>query len=96
MRAVLALLLLAAAAAWLAGCPHPGPAPVPPPSLLDGPASCSSACARARELGCAYARPTPEGRTCEDVCTAFLELEPFDLECRSRALSCAAAERCER
>lgn len=84
-----AVLLLALAVAC-----GPLPDPVEPPAVP----TCATACARAAELGCPHAKPTPKGATCVEVCknvqsSGFLR---WDLRCRSIAASCAAADECER
>lgn len=85
-RHIILALLLAACASTAA----PNPAP------RETPETCASACARFRVLGCEEADPTPEGKTCEDVCTsagnAYVGL---DTACVTRAASCEAARACE-
>lgn len=77
----------------IAGCVH-----VPPPRPIDGAATCADACNRGADLGCEFAKPTPQGSSCEEVCTLGIDsqLFTFDLECRAKAPSCSAAEACER
>jgi hypothetical protein len=59
-------------------------------------ATCATACDRARALQCEYAADF-EGMTCEAVCenTQASKVLRFDLECRSTAATCEAAEKCE-
>lgn len=89
----LALLLLV-----LAGCPRPVPPPVPPGPADAAAASCASMCARLADLGCPAAKPTPEGASCEKVCQNVQDsgLILWNLECRTRAPTCAAIDECER
>lgn len=87
-------LVLSLALASCAGCP-PQPGPGPAPTEL--PATCEAFCGRAAALGCAIAKPTPAGGTCQDVCenTQYSGLAAWDLGCRVRATSCPAMETCE-
>lgn len=77
---------------------RPQPVPTPPPTTDGGTAaSCAIICDHLRDLGCPTAKPTPEGASCVVVCgnanTADSPVH-WDLECRARAASCAAAEAC--
>jgi hypothetical protein len=83
---IAALLLL------LTACPRPAP-PGPPP----GRATCYTMCARAAELDCEFAKPTPNGAACVQVCDNTVEsgLIRWNLDCRAGALSCDAMEACE-
>ena len=76
----------------LTGCPQP-PRPVPPP----GAATCADVCKRYEALGCAAAKPTPKGTPCAEVCENLQSsgVLKFNLECRVRAATCEAADRCE-
>lgn len=67
---------------------------VPPPKPLDRPATCADMCERGTELGCQWAKPTPQGKTCLDVCRNVMEsgVLTFDLECEARAANCSACE----
>jgi hypothetical protein len=79
----------------LGACP---PKPIPPqPPIHDGDATCADACARAREMECEFAKPTPNGATCEDVCQNIQDkgLFSLDLDCRVAARTCKQAEACE-
>jgi hypothetical protein len=67
-----------------------GCAPLPPVPPTPGDASCGTACARARELGCRHGAPSPGGVTCEQTCDALLEVQPVDLACLTSATSCEA------
>lgn len=79
---------------WCAlGCP-PTPTPDPPPKPVV--ATCATACANASELRCSWAMPTAGGASCEDVCKAAQDFgDAWDLACRTAAVTCAAADRCE-
>jgi hypothetical protein len=81
----------------LGGCVPPAP-PVPPPKPPVGAPSYETACARGRELGCAWSRPTPNGGTCEAVLhnTEDSGIVVVGVECLTMAESCAAADRCGR
>lgn len=66
----------------------------PPPA--ETPETCAAACSRFRVLGCEEGDPTPEGKTCEDVCTAAGSAHvSLDTACVTRASSCEAARACE-
>ncbi len=85
---VLALLALACAS---------GPNPPPSRTLPDGSsATCSSACARLRDLACPTSEPAEDGATCEQVCADSLAVpySRLDVACITRAPSCAASEQC--
>lgn len=68
--------------------------PPPTPTPLDG---CESYCAHMTDLGCEIAKPTPDGATCLDICKTVQAstVVTWDLACRVRAESCAAADSCE-
>jgi len=83
--------------------------PTPPPATTSsGPTSvsasastgtgssgCSALCAHASALGCAWAKPTELGTTCESVCENRQTFpSPHDLACRTAASSCAAVDAC--
>lgn len=89
------------------GCPKPPPPDPPPPPPLDdagvdveepppapeaGPATCETACAHMRKLGCKLGEDTQEGRKCEQVCekaqTGTLDLLRWDLLCLTTATAC--------
>lgn len=75
----------------LAGCPKPAP-PLDP---SDPDATCESACANVREMGCALGKNTPRGATCEAVCKNAAENAiAWSVGCLSGARSCDSAERC--
>lgn len=64
--------------------------------VRETPDSCSRACTRFRELGCEEGAPTPEGKSCEDVCVAVGQGSiGLDTDCVERAASCEAARACE-
>lgn len=96
------LIVFALLAAIDAGCPPtpapdpvPTPTPTPDPKPLPEHASCATACERAAELGCKWAAHTAAGASCEDVCLNAQKWQPWDLACRTAAVTCAAADRCE-
>lgn len=80
----------------LVGCPKKEPVvPVPPPEWIEG--TCSEWCLNAELLSCPAAKPTRGGASCTTVCenaqaTGYAR---WNLGCRSRAKSCAEADRCE-
>lgn len=103
------LEIVALAFALLAGgCPKDPVPPTPDAGEPDDPdaarpATCAGWCDNARRLGCDAAKPTP-GKTCggkECSCVAVCEnmqssgIAAFNLQCRARARSCAAADACE-
>lgn len=59
---------------------------------------CAAACDNGRELACEWAAPTPEGATCETVCSTVeaTGYDTVDPACLAAASSCAEAERCAR
>lgn len=75
-----------------AACPPPKPPPPPP-----GAATCQDVCRHYTELGCEAARPTAEGASCAEVCHNVQDstVVRWDLDCRARAVTCAAADACE-
>lgn len=83
------LLSAFALSAITLGCGH---TPPPPPEGE----TCQSACFRARQLGCAWGRPTPAGVTCEELCEWTQDTFDYDLKCMSRAESCQAVDECNR
>lgn len=87
------LSLVAALALLVVGCPRP---PEPPLDPEDPNATCSTACANMREMGCAGWLQTPKGSYCEDVCenTAKAGGVAWPVSCLSSAKSCDAANRC--
>jgi hypothetical protein len=85
--------LIAWCIAWCIAC---GPTPVPGPAPRETPETCASACENFRKLGCEEGDPTPEGKTCEDVCTqAGQSYVGLDTQCVTRATSCEEARACE-
>ena len=92
------LLLVIFLSACSTGCPHnPGPRPGPLPCPDGGAkATCADACARLKQLGCKGSGPTPEGADCVEICGNLVDSNVIvDLECRARAASCEAIDRCE-
>lgn len=79
------------------GCPPPVPPPPPPPPVIDGPATCADVCRRASELGCKGSDDIdPSGPTCLEVCLTVQDGPAlWNLDCRARAVSCAAFDDCE-
>lgn len=96
MRVAIALFCMI-----LASCgplPPLDPPPTPdPPSPVEN-ADCGAVCERAAELGCEWAKPTPEGTPCEEVCQNIQQsgIVQWDLGCRAGARSCEEADACER
>lgn len=72
-----------------AGCPNT-PSPIG--------TTCALVCAHGAELSCVFAKPTPKGASCETVCANLQAsgLPKWNLACRSKAPTCAAADLCER
>jgi hypothetical protein len=68
----------------LAAC-SPKPAPVEPDPVVG---TCSTACARLRELSCEEGSDTPEGAPCEEVCTNSGMGAAYDLGCISQLELC--------
>jgi len=96
-RIALALAGFITIAAILGGCPKPGPSPgVNPQDAADahawngGPATCLDYCRRGAALGCSWAKPTPAGAPCVDVCAnnQNVDIAAWDLDCRTAATSC--------
>lgn len=57
---------------------------------------CNQVCAHAAQLGCPSAQPTKGGSSCAVVCANTLDgPAPFNLQCRSLATTCDAADACE-
>jgi uncharacterized protein len=108
LMAIAVLIVLAIAGGACSGCSHnPTPAPTqptnvtdaapPPYSPPDGPATCLDVCRNGQHLGCDWANNTSGGATCTDVCANAQSapgIPPWDLDCRARATSCAAVDRC--
>lgn len=72
---------------FFTGCPTPQPSS----------ATCATVCANMVKLSCPSAKPTAKGATCEQVCNNVQNSGAikWDLTCRSKALTCAAADLCE-
>jgi hypothetical protein len=62
----------------------------------ESPDGCPAACARLGVLSCEAGKPTPDGATCEQVCSNVQAsgLNRINTECIAAADSCAAAEEC--
>lgn len=84
------VLLFLAAIVYMAlyGCTPINPTPAPQP------ADCAAICAHGYELGCAWARPTPNGVTCPQVCEDANTIMPWSSECLASAATCEEADRC--
>ena len=78
--------------------PTPSPTPYPTTTTFTrtNPATCADACKRLGELGCSAAKPTPRGKTCEEVCENAEQsgLALWGTACMVRATSCAEADTC--
>ena len=72
--------------------PAPEPVPEPTPDPTTG-ASCQTACANQRKLGCEISTPTTEGTTCEEVCEGSFNAGIKDLEWKVDELT--SSEKCE-
>jgi hypothetical protein len=81
--------------AALFGCGHVPPMP-PPAPMPPGGATCATACARGRALGCDWAKATPSGVECDAVCTIFEASGTlsYGVECVTNARTCEDAEPC--
>ncbi len=85
----------------LGGCVT-GPAPItPPPDATDAMPrpSCHAACSELAAMACPEGRPTPAGRSCEDVCGAVASFEGAEdfkrqLVCIARANTLDAMHTC--
>lgn len=93
-------MILAAICLVLAAC-HPEPEPVVMPVGADAGDLCSAACARGRQLHCAFAEPTPDGATCEAFCAAdkadpTTRLTSRYLGCLASLKACSGETRCAR
>lgn len=83
--------------------PDPAPQPEPPSPWEAGDAapapvpsgSCQAACARGAKLNCSWAKPTPKGASCVDVCLNG-EGSPSSMQpdCVKNADSCDSAAAC--
>ncbi len=80
----------------LLGCPSK-PEPITPPNPTFEPGTCAGWCSHAAELHCEAAKPTPRGASCTTVCehNETVGVSHFNLGCREKARSCAAADACE-
>lgn len=77
----------------IAGCggsqPEPKP-PIPPPSVE----RCPDACEHLRALSCDLAKPTPRGKTCEQLCLNMESNGVRFISCTITAPTCEAADLC--
>lgn len=84
----------------IVGCtpPMPPEIKVPPPAPL-APATCETACAHARELGCVVGTPTPAGATCEEVCRNVERIgheeARWPVKCVHESTTCEQADSCQ-
>lgn len=90
LRAILLTLLLVAC--------QTGPKPNPnyPQPEGDGAASCPAACKRGEELKCIAAQPSPNGKTCLEVCKASTPpaLSGWRPSCQAKAETCIHFDEC--
>jgi len=63
--------------------------PTPP-----GRADCAAVCAHGSELACAWARPTPNGVSCVQVCEDANTIMPWAQDCMVTAGTCSEADAC--
>ena len=85
--AMWAALLLVVLAMCIGGCAFfskPKPAP----------ADCKSTCARGEALGCDWAKPSPRGATCAEVCESANTILPWNTECVNKSENCEQAAIC--
>lgn len=97
------LAVLASLAACGGSCPpearsgaSPGCADAGPPGPVVA-ATCETACTNMRAHRCLLGEPTPKGATCEVVCKNVQAENAgagFNVQCITRAETCAAAEAC--
>jgi hypothetical protein len=80
----------------LSACNPLLPEPDPVPQTRDD-VPCSDACSRLRSLSCDAGEPTPDGTTCEEICTYVNESGgvTWPTGCVAAAKSCAEAQECE-
>ena len=62
----------------------------PKPSSPD----CTAACAHGATLGCDWAKPTPNGVACVDVCQSANTILPWNLTCLDLSATCEQAAIC--
>lgn len=72
----------------LAAC-SPTPSPVPPDADAGAGRECVALCDHERTYGCPEAAPTPAGSSCETVCVAAQQVQPWPLDAMVSATSCA-------
>lgn len=58
-------------------------------------ATCASACERAAQLECSFAKTTKKGAGCVEVCKNAQKYMTWNLECRTKANTCDSIDRCE-
>ena len=104
IKFLFALAALSASTCEVGPFPKPAPQPEPPepaPYSADAspplsPGSCAAACAHGEAMHCAWARPTPAGATCTEVCQnaeTSGELS-FGPDCAVHARACDDAYAC--
>ena len=72
--------------------PPPAPADASPPPFT---ATCASVCEHAALMDCTWAKPTPKGHSCEQVCLNAQNVgEPWNLECLQKLTGCDSAFVC--
>lgn len=90
LRAILLTLMLVAC--------QSGPKPNPnyPQPEGDGAASCPAACSKGAEMKCIGAQPSPQGKSCVDVCKAAVPpaLSGFRPGCMAQATDCVHWDEC--
>ena len=69
------------------------PAGCPPTNT----ATCADVCANMARLNCPSSKPTAMGKSCTQVCAVVQNssIAKWNLDCRAKAESCAAADLCE-
>jgi hypothetical protein len=81
------IILSAIVVACLA-CSHTQPQPTPVNTDAGQDISCGAACARGEFLGCEWAKPTPYGHQCSEVCGNAALTVPWDLFGLVHATTC--------
>lgn len=80
---LLASLLVACSA-------QPQPSTQYPEGEVEGKLYCAKACENATKLSCKFAKPSPNGRTCQQVCEKYTPPNPVGVrpKCMSEAKTC--------